>query len=222
MRLLLAEDDRGLRFVLAKALTEQGYVVDAVADGAEALLQIGEHDYALAVLDWRMPKRSGLDVVMAVRKSGKSLPLLMLTARDTSADRVLGLDSGADDYLVKPFDLDELLARVRALLRRPRDGGSPILCCGGLSFDPGTQEIYVDDKPLPVTATQRRILELLLHDSPNLTSRRAVADHVWVDDLEPLGSNAIDVHMARLRAKLVGARVRIVTVRGSGFRLVPE
>lgn len=222
MRILLAEDDRGLRFVLVKALREQGYVVDAAGTGDEALHLIGEHDYAMAIVDWRMPGKSGVDIIAMVRQQQKPLPIMMLTARDAPEDRVIGLDTGADDYVVKPFDLSELLARVRALLRRPREGGSPLLRCGGLIFDPNTQELSVDSNPLAVTATERRILELLLRNSPRLVTRRAIAEHGWVDDLEPLGSNAIDVHMARLRSKLAGARVRIVTVRGSGFRLEPE
>lgn len=219
MRLLVAEDDPGLRSVLSRALVEQGYQVDVAGDGEEALYLIGEHDYAVAVLDWRMPKVTGLEVVETLRSQQSALPVLMLTARDAPPDRVTGLDAGADDYLVKPFDLDELFARVRALLRRPTEGGQPLLRQGALVLDPQRQEVTVEGHPIAVTATERGILEVLLRASPGVATRKAIANHVWPDELDPIGSNTIDVHITRLRAKLANAQVRLVTVRGSGFRL---
>lgn len=218
MRLLLAEDDSGLRRVLTRALQEQGHVVDAAADGEEALYLAGEHDYAVAVLDWRMPHVSGLEVVQKLRSMRSPVRILMLTARDTPQDRVAGLDAGADDYLIKPFDVEELFARVRALLRRPHESSNE-LRCGDLVLDQNMQEVSVGGRAVGATATERSILEVLLRASPAVVPRRNIADHVWPDDLDGVGSNTIDVHMARLRAKLASARVQIVTVRGSGFRL---
>ena len=219
MRLLLAEDDSGLRSVLTRALEEQGYMVDAASDGEEALHLLSEHQYALAVLDWRMPEVEGIDVLSSIRKSGKSLPVIMLTAKDTPRDRVAGLDAGADDYLIKPFDLQELFARIRAVLRRPTEGGGPRLQCARLSYDIQSQEVFVDDSPIPVTATERRMVELFLRNAGKLTSRDAIAHHVWPDELDTIGSNTIDVHLARLRAKIGDSGAKIVTVRGAGFRM---
>jgi DNA-binding response OmpR family regulator len=143
----------------------------------------------------------------------------MLTARDTPADRIHGLDMGADDYLVKPFDFGELLARVRALQRRPRGVDAPTIQRGRLALDPVTRTVAVDGRELSLTQTEFRILELLMRRSPAVVDRKAIAEHGWADETEPLGSNAIDVQLSRLRAKLPSAGIRIVTVRGSGYRL---
>ncbi len=221
MRLLLAEDDQALRSVLVRGLSEEGYVVDAVANGEAALALARRHDYAAAILDWRMPILSGIDVVNALRRDKRPLPVLMLTARDTTADRVTGLDAGADDYLVKPFDIAELFARLRALLRRPPRTGDLVLTCGRLTYDVARHDVAVGETQLSLTATERGILELLLRRMPTTVTRRDIADHVWDDVLDPIGSNTIDVHMARLRAKLSGSGMRVVTVRGTGFRAEP-
>ena len=143
----------------------------------------------------------------------------MLTARDTPPDRIRGLDSGADDYLVKPFDFGELLARIRALQRRPRGVDAPVITRGDLALDPVRREVTVRDQPLALTATEYSILELLMRRSPAVVDRKAIAEHAWQDETEPLGSNAIDVQMSRLRAKIASARAQIVTVRGAGYRL---
>jgi DNA-binding response OmpR family regulator len=219
VRLLVAEDDRGLRSVLTRSLREQGYVVDAVDNGDDALALMGEYDYAAVVLDWRMPGLTGVEVIAAARRRDLAVPVLMLTARDAPNDRIAGLDAGADDYLVKPFDLGELFARVRALMRRPRNGASPLIRHGAIELDPAVREVRVGGHPLSLTATEFAILELLLRRAPSVVTRRAIAEHVWPDELDPVGSNTIDVHIARLRAKLSGADVRIVTVRGAGFRV---
>jgi DNA-binding response OmpR family regulator len=219
VRLLVAEDDRGLRSVLARSLREQGYVVDAVDNGDDALALMGEYDYAAVVLDWRMPGMTGVEVIAKARQRELGVPVLMLTARDSANDRIAGLDAGADDYLVKPFDLGELFARVRALLRRPRNGVSPMIRHGGVELDPSVREVRSGGRPLSLTATEFAILELLLRRAPMVVSRRAIAEHVWPDELDPVGSNTIDVHIARLRAKLSDGDVRIVTVRGAGFRM---
>jgi DNA-binding response OmpR family regulator len=220
MRVLVAEDDRGLRAVLARGLRENGYVVDAVADGQEAIRFLRSYDYAVAVLDWRMPEMSGLEVLQWMRRRESPAAVLMLTARDAPADRVTGLDKGADDYLVKPFDFGELLARLRALQRRPRALQSPQLAVGDLRYDPATREVQVGTKRPALTTTELGILEMLMRRSPAVVPRRLIALHVWEFEADAMGSNTIDVHMARLRAKLAGGMARIETVRGVGYRII--
>jgi DNA-binding response OmpR family regulator len=220
VRVLVAEDDAGLRDVLARGLRENEYVVDAVANGEEAIRFLRSYEYELAVVDWRMPGMSGLDVVRWIRRNQRPTPVLMLTARDAHADRVTGLDEGADDYLVKPFDFAELLARMRALQRRPQTVQQPELVVGDLRFDPATRQVLVAGQEPVLTATEYGILELLVRRSPAVVPRRSIAVNVWDDESDALGSNTIDVHLARLRAKLAGGMVRIETVRGVGYRLV--
>jgi two-component system copper resistance phosphate regulon response regulator CusR len=222
MRILVAEDDAGLREILVLGLQDAGYHVDAVERGDDAIDQLRWYEYDVAVIDWRMPGAEGIDVVAWARRHGRPTGLLMLTARDTPADRIRGLDTGADDYLVKPFDFGELLARVRALQRRPRGVDAPVLRCGSLTLDPVTRVVQVNGSERPLTATEYRILELLLRRSPAVVDRKAIAEHAWADETEPLGSNAIDVQLSRLRAKLPDAGMRIVTVRGAGYRAEPE
>ncbi len=221
MRVLVAEDDPGLRSVLERALHRAGYVVDAVADGGRALAHLRAYPYDVTVIDWRMPGIAGVDVVRQFRRLEGRTPVLMLTARDATRDRIEGLDAGADDYLVKPFEISELLARLRALQRRPAVAMDPVLQVGTLTFDPATREVLDGDRPLSLTARELSILEVLLRRSPSVVSRPTIAVHAWPDEAEALGSNTVAVHIARLRAKLLGvARVEIETVRGSGYRLV--
>ena len=222
MRVLVAEDDDNLRAVLRRGLALAGYTVDDVADGAAALGYLETYDYEVAVVDWRLPGMSGLDLVAQLRRTGSRLPVLMLTARDRTADRVAGLDAGADDYLVKPFDFDELLARLRALQRRPAELQPPTLAVGDLAFDPATREVSVGGERRGLTPTELAILELLLRRSPAVVSRRSIAVHAWGDEADALGSNTIEVHIARLRAKLSGSHSSIETVRGAGYRLLPS
>jgi DNA-binding response OmpR family regulator len=227
MRVLVAEDDEHLGEVLARGLREQGYAVDLARDGETAGTFLRMYEYAVAVIDWRMPRLSGLDLVRQLREGrrgsvGQATPVLMLTARDTPADRIAGLDGGADDYLVKPFDFGELLARLRALQRRTR---SPQLRLrvGDLEFDPVARHAEVDGRSSPaLTMTELGILEALMRRSPGIATRQAIAQQVWPDESDAFGSNTIDVHLARLRAKLTGAGVRIETVRGVGYRIVPR
>jgi two-component system copper resistance phosphate regulon response regulator CusR len=219
MRILVAEDDPGLRDVIVLGLAENGYHVDAVDRGDDAIDQLKFYAYDVAILDWRMPGREGIDVVAWARRNHRPTAILMLTARDTPADRIRGLDTGADDYLVKPFDFGELLARVRALQRRPRGVDGATIDRGRLSLDPVSHQVSVDGRDLSLTRTEFRILELLMRRSPAVVDRKAIAEHAWADETEPLGSNAIDVQMSRLRAKLPAAGVAIVTVRGAGYRL---
>ena len=220
MRILVAEDEPALRSVLDRGLRESGYVVDAVGDGAEALAYLRTYDYEVAVLDWRMPRSSGIDVVKELRRKGSKVPVLMLTARDTVGDRVTGLDAGADDYLVKPFDFSELLARIRALQRRSPELQRPTLVLGDLELDPSSREVRVGPVRPSLTSTEMAILELLLRRTPSVVDRRTIAVQVWDQEADAVGSNTIDVHMARLRSKLVGGRVHIETIRGIGYRIV--
>ncbi len=219
MRVLVAEDDDGLREVLEVGLAEAGYQVDAVDRGDDAIDYLKWYEYDVAVIDWRMPGAEGVDVVAWARKHERPTALLMLTARDAPADRIRGLDTGADDYLVKPFDFGELLARVRALQRRPRGVDAPILSSGRVALDPARRVATIDGRDLSLTATEYRILELLLRRAPAVVDRKQIAEHAWQDETEPLGSNAIDVQMSRLRAKLSGAGTKIVTARGAGYRI---
>ena len=219
MRILVAEDDPGLQSIIALGLREAGYQVDVVDRGDDAIDQMKWYEYDVAVIDWRMPGAEGIDVLAWARRNDRPTALLMLTARDTPADRIRGLDTGADDYLVKPFDFGELLARVRALQRRPRGVDAPVLHKGRASLDPLRRSVSAADRPLNLTATEYLILELLMRRSPAVVDRKAIAEHAWADETDPLGSNAIDVQMSRLRAKLPSAGIRIVTVRGAGYRL---
>ena len=219
MRILVAEDDAGLRDLLVMGLQDNGFQVDAAERGDDAIDLLKFYDYDVAIVDWRMPGAEGIDVVAWVRKQGKPTAMLMLTARDAPPDRIRGLDAGADDYLVKPFDFGELLARIRALQRRPRGVDAPVICRGSLSLDPVRREVTVGTRELALTGTEYNILELLMRRSPAVVNRKAIAEHGWRDETDPLGSNAIDVQLSRLRAKLPAAGVRIVTVRGAGYRL---
>ena len=219
MRVLVAEDDDKLGQVLARGLREQGYIVDVVPDAETAAAYLRLCQYEVAVLDWRMSRLSGLDLVRRLRSAGTPTPVLMLTARDTPADRITGLDAGADDYLVKPFDFGELLARLRALQRRPPVTQAPRLVVGELELDPAAREVRARDRRLPLTVTELGILETLMRRSPGIAERRSIAQQVWDDEADAFGSNTIDVHLARLRAKLAGLSVRIETVRGVGYRI---
>lgn len=218
--MLVAEDDAGLRSVLDRGLRENGYVVDAVADGEAADLHLRTYDYAAAVIDWRMPGLSGLEVVEQARRRGVRVPILMLTARDSTGDRITGLNGGADDYLVKPFEFGELLARLRALQRRPALTVGARLQCGDLAFDPDLRQVTVDGKPVDLTWTETGLLEILLRRTPSVVTRRSMALHTWDNEADAVGSNTIDVHVGRLRGKIAGSSARIETVRGTGYRLV--
>lgn len=220
MRVLVAEDDRGLRSVLERGLRESGYVVDATSDGEQALRFLDTYEYEVAILDWRMPKLSGLDVIRRIRLRGSALPVLMLTARDAAGDRVKGLDEGADDYLVKPFDFSELLARVRALQRRGEAVQSRVISVGTLHLDTVTREVTAGHEHPRLTATELGLLEILIRRSPAIVSRRSIALAVWDEEADALGSNTLDVHLARLRAKIASSGTKIEAVRSIGYRLV--
>jgi DNA-binding response OmpR family regulator len=222
MRVLVAEDDEALRSVLERGLATAGYVVDAVADGDEALSYLEAYDYEAAVVDWRMPRMTGLELVGRIRRKGISVPVLMLTARDLPSDRVQGLDEGCDDYMVKPFHFPELLARLRALQRRPRQAHAPEIVVGDLVYEPSARVVRVSGRELRLTQIELGILELLILRSPAVVSRQSIAVAVWQQEADAVGSNTIDVHIARLRSKLLGAHLTIETRRGLGYRLLPE
>jgi DNA-binding response OmpR family regulator len=220
VRLLLAEDDAALSEVVARGLREAGYVVDVAADGDEALDYLAVNEYAACVLDWRMPGRSGVEVLADLRRRRSGLPVLMLTARDAAGDRIEALDGGADDYLVKPFDFGELLARLRALLRRGNGDRQPLVSCGDLVLDPAARRVSLAEQAVEVTARELAILELLLRRSPAAVSRRSIALQAWPEEADAVGSNTIEVHIARIRGKIEGGQARLETVRGFGYRLV--
>ena len=221
MRVLVAEDDEGLRSVLERGLRESGYAVDAVEDGELALRYLDTYEYEVAILDWRMPKVSGLEVTQRLRRRGSALPILMLTARDTAGDRVTGLDEGADDYMVKPFHFSELLARVRALQRRGEAMQSRVIKVADLTLDSVTRQVSIGSVQPRLTATELALLEILMQRSPAIVSRRSIALAVWNEEADALGSNTLDVHLARLRAKIASSGAKIEAVRAIGYRVVP-
>lgn len=220
MRVLVAEDDDTLGAVLAQGLRTRGYVVDLVRDGESVLSYTRCYEYAVAVLDWLMPGLSGIEVVRRLRRQGTRIPVLLISGKGAPMDRVAGLDAGADDYLVKPFVFDELLARLRALQRRPPDLLPPRLVVGDLECDPASREVTFGGRRPALTVTELSILETLMRFSPAVADRRQIAQHVWSNEADTFASNTIDVHLARLRAKLSGSAVRIETVRGVGYRIV--
>ncbi len=221
MRILVAEDDTALGAVLARGLRETGYVVDLVADGETAATYLRLYQYAAAVIDWRMPKLSGLDLVARLRRSGSVVPVLMLTARDTPSDRILRPRRGSRRLPGRYFDFGELLARLRALLRRPPGARPPLLALGKLELDPAARTVRFGGRNPALTGTEFGILEILLRRSPAVIERQTIAQQVWDEESDGLASNTISVHLARLRSKLAGAGVRIETVRGIGYRIVP-
>src|ERR1700689_961369 len=198
MRILVAEDDEHLGEVLVRGPREQGYAVDLASDGESAGSFLRLYEYAAAVIDWRMPGLSGLDLIRQLREGrqgsiGQVTPVLMLTARDPPADRIAGLDGGADDYLVKPFDFGELLARLRALQRRTRPAQLR-LKVGDLEFDPVARHAEVDGRSSPaLTMTELGILETLMRRSPGVATRLAIAQQVWPDEADAFRANTLEV-----------------------------
>lgn len=221
MRILLVEDDIYLAEALAEALAIQRYAVDTVSDGEAAWVQVNTLDYDLILLDMMLPKLDGIHLCKRLRSQGYQMPVLMITARDTSTDKVIGLDAGADDYMVKPLDIPELLARIRALLRRGQTVSPPSLEWGQLRLDPGTYEVCYGDQTLRLTPKEYSLLELLIRNGRQIMSRSAIIEHVWSID-NPPKEDTIKVHVKSLRSKLrsVGAPDDLIeTVHGLGYRL---
>jgi DNA-binding response OmpR family regulator len=222
MRVLLVEDEPSAAHMLAKGLREQAYAVDLAADGEAAVFQAATTDYDAVVLDVMLPKRDGFAVCRTIRESGCAVPILMVTARDAVEARIEGLDCGADDYLVKPFDFGELLARLRALIRRGRQPLLPEqLTVGPLVLDRRGRHVRVGGRPVRLTAKEYALLEYLARRSGDVVSRSDIAEHVWDEHYDPL-SNVVDVYVQRLRRKLdeTGADSMIRTRRGEGYQLV--
>lgn len=219
MNILIVDDDTGLLDQLKTALGKKHYGVDIADNGEQALDKIFDVPYDLILLDIMLPLKDGLTVLKEVRKAGMDMPILMLTARSDVEDRVKGLDLGADDYLAKPFSLAELMARVRAMLRR-RGNRTPILEVGPVSLDTVKRKVTLNDEEVHLTAKEFSILEFLLHNKGSAVSRFNLAEHVWGEEFDPFSmSNYVDVHIKNLRKKLasLGDDPIIKTIRGIGF-----
>ncbi len=219
--ILVVDDDPKVLSLMRRGLAFAGYSVDTAADGEAALSHARETPPDLVILDVMLPSLDGLEVSRRLRTGDPELPILMLTGRSTVPDRIAGLDAGADDYLVKPFAFDELLARVRALLRRARPGRSPELRFADLVLDPATREVERGGRRLELTAREYDLLEFLVRHPRQVMSRETIFERVWGEDDIPPGSNVIDVHVMRLRDKLeAGGAPRLIhTIRGAGYSL---
>jgi DNA-binding response OmpR family regulator len=222
VRVLLVEDEPSAAQLLSKGLREQAYAVDVASDGNTALFQVGTIDYDAIILDVMLPRVDGLTVCRTIRQSGSDVPILMVTARDAVDARIEGLDSGADDYLVKPFDFGELLARLRALIRRGRQPLLPeTLTIGPLTLNTRSRRVHLRHREVPLTAKEYALLEYLVRRAGDVVSRADIAEHVWDEHYDPF-SNVIDVYIQRLRRKLdaSGAESCIRTRRGEGYQFV--
>lgn len=219
MRILLVEDDSMIGTGVAEALGSDGHAVDWVRDGRAAEVSMATNDYALVVLDLGLPGRDGLDVLRSLRARRVAVPVLIMTARDTVRDRIAGLDAGGDDYLIKPFDIDELLARVRALGRRAAGRADPLIERGQLSMNPATHEVRFKGESVEVSAREFALLLALAERAGGVLSRAQLEEKLygWNDSV---GSNAVEVHIHHLRRKLGEGVIR--NVRGVGYRLAEE
>lgn len=216
MRILLIEDDAMIGKALRQGLVQAGFAVDWVTDGRDAELSLANGVYDLAVLDLGLPKKDGMAILATLRSKGNSMPVLIASARDTVRDRIAGLEAGADDYVLKPFDLDEMVARVRALLRRHAGSGSPLLRFGGLVLDPVTKLVTNNGTTVELSAKEFAVMEALMQRPGAVLSREKLEEAVygWGDEI---GSNAIEVHLHHLRKKLGAAAIK--NVRGVGYRV---
>ena len=218
MRILLAEDNQELSDWLARLLRRDNYVIDCVLDGEAADEALALHDYALVILDLSLPRMSGLDVLKNLRKRGKSTPVLILTASDSIASRVAGLDGGADDYLAKPFDIHELEARIRALLRRAIPDKNTLIEFGALVFDTNARAFRLQGNALALTPREHAVLETLLRSAGRTTQKHKLAENVFGFDDEA-NPNAVEVYVHRVRKKIEGGGIGIATLRGLGYVL---
>ena len=220
MRLLVLEDEPALRDMLAKQFRTAGFTIDAAADGVEGEFAGLEYPIDVAVVDLGLPGRSGLEAIRAWRKAGKTFPVLILTARDSWQEKVAGLDSGADDYVTKPFRFEEVLARVQALLRRSGGWSQPLLKCGSVELDTRAQEVRVGGTAVELTAFEYRLLEYLMLRAGQVVSKAELTEKLYEQDFER-DSNTIEVFIGRLRRKLdPGNRHQpIETLRGRGYRM---
>ncbi|MEO8858737.1 MAG: response regulator transcription factor [Burkholderiaceae bacterium] len=219
MRLLLIEDEAPLRLTLARRLEADGYRVDQAADGEDGLFQAREYPLDLAIVDLGLPKINGLTIVQRLRADGRTLPILILTARGGWQDKVTGLEAGADDYLVKPFEYPELAARIKALLRRSTKAASDVLVLGPLAMDFPAQQARLDGAPLELTTFEYRVLEFLVRERVRVVSKQELSDYLYPHE-EDRDSNVLEVLIGRLRRKLdpAGSLAPIETLRGRGYR----
>jgi DNA-binding response OmpR family regulator len=217
LRLLIVEDEAKLRDMITKRLVKSGYSVDACGDGIEAEDYIAAAEYDCIILDRMLPGKSGTEVLRAMRAQGKSTPVLFLTALGSVEDRVEGLDAGADDYLVKPFSYDELVARIRALMRRGTDVQDTVITAGKVSLDTASQKVTVDGKGVTLSAKEHALLEYMMRNQGRMLTRENILNHVWDFDYEG-DSNLVDVYIRYLRRKLGDAANELIhTMRGRGY-----
>ena len=219
MRLLLIEDEAALRLTLARRLEADGYRVDQAADGEDGLFQAREYPVDLAIVDLGLPKLNGLTVVQRLRADGRTMPILILTARSGWQDKVTGLEAGADDYLVKPFEYPELAARIKALLRRSLKAASDVLTLGPLAIDFSAQTATLSGEPMELTTFEYRVLEFLVRERARVVTKQELADYLYPHD-QDRDSNVLEVLVGRLRRKLdpAGTLAPIETLRGRGYR----
>jgi len=221
MKILIIEDNRKLAESLKAGLEQEGYAVDALFDGETGVRRLSARDfgYDLLLLDVLLPGKSGLEVSAELRKKDIMIPILMLTAMDATRDKVLGLDAGADDYLVKPFEFEELLARVRALLRRPKAATPVVLSVGHITLDASTRSVVVAGAPISLTLREYGVLEYLMRHPDQVLSREQILSNVWDFSFDSL-SNVVDVHIKNIRKKLGTIYGKsLETLRGVGYRL---
>ncbi len=221
MRILLVEDETSLRKQLTSSLKSKHYVVDAAPDGEEGLYLANEWPYDLAIIDLGLPNLSGLELIRQLRNNNRAYPILILTARSDWQDKVEGLEAGADDYLTKPFHMEELVARINALLRRSAGHASPLLRFGPVTLDSGAKQVRLQDQPLELTAYEYATLEYLMHHAGKVVSKTELTEHIYDQDFDR-DSNVIEVFITRLRKKLdPGGNLKpIATERGRGYRFV--
>jgi two-component system, OmpR family, response regulator QseB len=217
VRLLLVEDDSMIGKAMRQGLQAAGFTVDWVTDGIAAAQALQDDVYDLALLDLGLPRQDGMAVLKDLRARRHSIPVLIVTARDGVADRIAGLNAGADDYVLKPFDLDELIARVRALLRRRAGAGSPLLQCGDLTLDPVRHEVYLAGDAVLLSSREFALLEALMQQPGAVLSRERLEDSMYGWN-EEIGSNAVEVHLHHLRRKLGAETIR--NVRGVGYKII--
>ncbi len=216
MRILVVEDSPRISGFLRKGLSEEGYVVETAADGDAGFEKARSQQFDAAVVDLMLPGRGGIELLRDLRSTGSRLPVLLLTARDRIEDKVEGLDAGADDYLTKPFDFTELMARLRALLRRSGGAPAPVLRAAALELDPAKREVRLAGEPVSLTPKEFALLEYLLRNPNRPLSRATLMEHVWGIRFDP-GTNVVDVFINALRNKLDPERSLIHTVRGVGY-----
>ncbi len=218
MRILLVEDEPEMSRLIARSVGGIGFVVDCVASIAEAATALAIGRYGLVLLDRRLPDGDGISLIPLVRSKLPGIPVIALTALDSVKDKVKGLDAGADDYLAKPFDADELRARIRAALRRPGMERSPVICCGNLRFDPASREVLIGSQPVVLGGRELALLESLIRRIGRVVQRATLLEEIYGFDDE-IGSNALDANVSRLRLRLAAAQVKIQSVRGVGYIL---